>query len=232
VRFHHPLRVALSVVCLLIAQPGLMADPMYGCIGYIKLQNLNRRVWGPVNGECSGDLINCFPIPPFGHTVPWGNWGVNSNLNSKSNDRQYSGWRMNGDHEEWNTCTSEFPPPDGGYYNYQDDTTQTTDVGEEAYATSGTFAWNEFCTVYQDYVITIEGNYVDLYELDPCDEDEYIASMTYQDMSVTLSCTGSGVNATCTAESGWVDPSSINPNVVTAQARLKVDAHFGRLPGT
>jgi hypothetical protein len=67
--------------------------------------NRNRYVFGSVNAECSGDFMWC---PPFSHSVPWGNWGVDSNVGSRRNSDQFAGWRDFGS-LQWNSMYVRVP---------------------------------------------------------------------------------------------------------------------------
>lgn len=95
------------------------------CVVHFRMENRDRHCYKNVNAECSWD----------GHTVPWGNWGVRSNLGDKNNNEQFQGWypviqwpfplQL-----QWNSCYIEYPPPDDYYYN---DANYTEQHSEDTY---------------------------------------------------------------------------------------------------
>jgi len=109
---------------LLVAWAATLLSPVSAfaqtpvCRSYFTLQNQNRMVFGSVNTECA----------PSVHTVPFGNWGVMTPYDEPRDGAQFQGWCWSninpqcppiGDPRiEWNSCTSQFPPPDCSYYNH------------------------------------------------------------------------------------------------------------------
>jgi hypothetical protein len=62
-----------------------------------------------------------------------------------------------------------------------------------------------------------------MYELDGCgDGDEHVATANYPNTSVVLNCPfGSDF---CSSQTDWIDPTSVSPNVLTAQIQMYVEA--------
>jgi len=121
-RFGPPvLMSAMSVVVVaVISEPVLVhSQGELMCVATQYLANKDRNVDGPVNAECSGSL----------HNPPWGNWGVDSNWNSRLDADQFMGWKDTGGHHEWNSCTSEYLPGNCAYYNANFCGTQSTNRG-------------------------------------------------------------------------------------------------------
>ncbi|HKX28764.1 MAG TPA: hypothetical protein VJ302_13780 [Blastocatellia bacterium] len=73
------------------------------CTIYVGLVNHNRYAY-ETDEECSGPV----------HTVPWGNWGVNSNVGSVQDTDQFKGWRQSCSEVkvEWNSCSVNYAHPD------------------------------------------------------------------------------------------------------------------------
>lgn len=102
------------------------------CAISVTAQNKDRILLAPNQGvhitaECQGDFINGAPIigailggavgaligavigAVFNHSVPFGNWGVSSNVGTRKDGHQFQGWDY-GSKIEWNSCTRDFPP--------------------------------------------------------------------------------------------------------------------------
>lgn len=74
----------------------------YYCWVFFDMENKDRYCYGYVNTECS-----------WPHSVPFGNWGVDSNVGTRWDDHQFQGWYPTADKwMEWNSCYKDFPPPD------------------------------------------------------------------------------------------------------------------------
>ena len=102
------LAATLTVVAVLAAAPWLAAaqqPPQCQTTAYI--ENKTRRLTGAVDVECNECIY--WPIPMC-HSAPYGNWGVDSNLQSRTNDDQFRGWKNLDGHGQWNSCTSTWIP--------------------------------------------------------------------------------------------------------------------------
>lgn len=53
----------------------------WNCQHYVEMFNRDRHVYEAPNAECGGI-----------HTVPFGNWGVDSNYGSRQDTDQFAGW--------------------------------------------------------------------------------------------------------------------------------------------
>jgi hypothetical protein len=182
------------------------------CVLTQYLENQNRKVVGPVHEECNGSL----------HSAPFGNWGVDSNWNSRQDTNQFMGWKPLDSHWEWNSCTDEYPPPHFLYYNSDINTTQTSYQGIGVHAASQGPIANGSCAYvgFDGSVWGSSGNYMSLYELDLHDWDEHVATMYFPDVEFVMSCEYG--SQSCNGDSSWVDPTEVVPDVVSAQLRLTV----------
>lgn len=166
--------------------------------------------------------------PPFEHSVPFGNWGVDSIWGSRTNGDQFAGWKDENGQQQWNSCTYERPAPDPNHYNEDMWTTQRTDVGWRTVAGIPFLFEGIGCEVFDNYPITVQGVWMNLYELDGCDEDEYVATMTYNELNALAHCSGYQETSWCTSSGGAYLPSSVGPaGVVTAYATVGAGAYWG-----
>jgi hypothetical protein len=63
--------------------------------------------------------------------------------------------------------------------------------------------------------------YMGIYELDPVGADEFVAIGAWPNRSVVLSCPfGSNY---CEGESAWANQTNVNPNVLSAKIKLRVE---------
>lgn len=169
----NPLILVAVLLCLFRAdfQSARAWNP--ACHVVLRMVNANRLVLAPNQGfnitnECPGSI----------HSAPWGNWGVSSNVGTKQNGRQFDGWNCGSSFCEWNSCTSEFSPPNCTYYNYLGCTKQQTVTGSNTHGTvtflygtqcpweSGGYTFGG-CKGYDGHTITISSNFMTMYELDP-----------------------------------------------------------------
>ena len=173
-----------------------------GCIVFGNLENRNRSVYAPplINAECV-----------WPHSVPYGNWGVNSNHGSRQDGDQYQGFFPSDGHEEWNSCFDHTP------YTLQNTNQGNNDYGSFIVGWAGPgvpcYAMN-----LEGFVVTSTGNYMKLYELDPFDLDEWVATLSYPNVSATLTLSGGN----WTGQSNWVWSTHRNPDVSDAQIRLYI----------
>lgn len=141
-----------------------------GCRVVVYVETLNRRVWGPVTAECG-----------WFHPGPWGNWGVDSAYGSRTNGDQFAGWKYLDDHWQWNSCTTEWPPPNCDNYNYQNCENQTTDIGDTSYGVGfSEYLGGQSCADLQGYVYDVYSHQAQLYELDPVfPPDDYVSYILF-----------------------------------------------------
>ena len=128
---------SLGVSLLLLAIGSGAAPQAYpqGCEIEFSVFNKDRYVYGPVDAECS-----------LGHSRPFGNWGVKTEISDKLDGHQFQGWCQfkylcdnNDDCDwhctdrwyEWNSCTthSQWSPPNSDFYNYNNNTQQKSTRG-------------------------------------------------------------------------------------------------------
>jgi hypothetical protein len=216
--------VRLSVtatLCVLAAVTPAQAATVWGCIGHVKMFNEVRTVNGPVNAECPGDW------PP--HSVPFGNWGADTQWNVAYDGFQFAGWKDEGDGwREWNSCTSTYVAPDYIWYNANNYTTQETTLGWQEVADMHMYFENTYCDAFHGAVLTVSGAFMELWELDPWDEDEYVGTLYYNQLTAGVYCSGTGPGATCGTLSGASPPSSVYPNgVASAYGSIAANGWFG-----
>jgi hypothetical protein len=217
-------RGVAAVLCLLVAAMPAQAAVYWGCIGRLKMFNELRTVNGPVNAECSDDW-------PFPHSVPWGNWGADTQWNNRYDGFQFPGWKFLGGSDpwqEWNSCTNEFPAPDPGKYNANYNHTQASTLGWTEVAETWLYYEGVTCDAFNYQVITVQGAFMDLWELDPWDEDEFVATLSYNELTAGVYCTGVGQAATCGTLSGASPPSDVYPSgVASAYGSIGGNSYWG-----
>lgn len=83
------------------------------CTISIRMVNHNRYAYD-TDEECTRG------VGPFGHSVPFGNWGVSSNVGSKRDADQFKGWDKPCSEikVEWNSCSVAYAKPDCGLFNF------------------------------------------------------------------------------------------------------------------
>ena len=78
------LAVIITLAAALAAPPAAQW-PVPACQVTVSLENQLRRVTGTVMEECPGI-----------HSAPWGNWGVESDYDSRKDKDQFRGWKPQG----------------------------------------------------------------------------------------------------------------------------------------
>lgn len=96
---------ALTFLILLPVFALCASQPVFGqaqCVFSVSMVNHNRYAYDTAE-ECI-----------FPHTVPWGNWGVSSNVGSKRDADQFKGWDKPCSElkVEWNSCSRGYVKPD------------------------------------------------------------------------------------------------------------------------
>ena len=176
------------------------------------LENQLRRVTGAVMVECPGV-----------HSAPFGNWGVESDYESRRNTDQFRGWKPHwGTKGEWNSCTLQYY--DGEWVNdgrgKQKADGDDVRVGGEGPAGYG-FA--QTCRNYMPEVYTAEDVDMELWELDTLSPDDYITTLEYGDIDVRITCYD---DWDCRGESEWHTQNSVDSTGVSAKIRVKVRTYF------
>ena len=96
----------LSIVPQKIPSTGILY-----CYWYAVMENKDRYCYADdeniLRAECEW----------WHEDKPWGNWGVDSNIEPRCDGFQFEGWRWIDGKNQWNGCTDEYPPPDTYYYN-------------------------------------------------------------------------------------------------------------------
>jgi hypothetical protein len=110
------------------------------CVISIAMVNHNRYAY-ETDEECSGPV----------HTVPWGNWGVNSNMGRVRDADQFKGWRQSCSEVkvEWNSCSVNYAHPDANcerlnFPNWGN----TYPYPANGYPFSDSYGWNDAVPPY------------------------------------------------------------------------------------
>ena len=199
------------------------------CRVTVSFWNQKRRVTGPVSKECSRP-----------HSVPFGNWGVNSNYGARWDGDQFSGWLLEDRKRQWNSCTTDKvkfptggPHHDKDYRYYYNDpiparTKQKADPDDaRAYAvqlwdTGHPFEPNRSCQDVLPPLLVYSGLYMHLYELDgPIDSDDLTAKLSYPTHHVPITC-HSAWNCTGSSVEGWT-PRDSSTGQATANIRVTLE---------
>ena len=225
-------RPAITVFLFtLLSLPALGQGLWESCTVTVTGQNRNRLVNGAVNMECGAGL----------HSAPFGNWGVRSNYGSVKDTDQFRGWKwLDGPttKRQWNSCTTrvdQYRAPDPRYYTYPG----FRDQRSNDTVTHGTYTYrarrrncrlpvptNTDCSGMDGYRVNGGTNYMDIYELDWPDSDDFITRLSYRFTSVEFQdCTRNGCPERRTA---WQDQyfSRVSSSGVSAQMRMTASATF------
>lgn len=212
--------VALLCGCLSAVQAHAQ-QPV--CEVYLNTLNANRYVFGSVAAECT------YGCPPFHHSHPFGNWGVDSPASNRGDGYQFMGWATYNPYcgetmntPEWNSCT-EYGGGSPSYFNYAGNTQQFS--GEERWVGQQVrpFLTDEYagCTVVDGWTMVFTNNDMYLYELDAPGSDQLVTILSFPDASVTLSCNP----VECTDTYG-PDVASYANSVASATMRLWAVASY------
>ena len=219
-------RMVAAGVAVLLTSGVLMPTLLWAATCTIDVGFINRKRFVPGNVD-----EECGP----GHTPPWGNWGVTSNVGGRRNADQFAGWKRKGGHRQWNSCTTDYPwrntdPDHEDFYNhpltnYQYKTEQRSDPMDEQHYASHRFTGpiGVPCDeVYLSGVYTSRDIYMHLYELDAGGifggADDKITKLRYGDIHVPISCTGAWA---CEGRSAWTWPIEGHSDV-TAQVQIRM----------
>lgn len=233
--------IALAVAALAIGPtihgqidpPDISAWPH--CYKRYEFFNTNRRLTGAVNAECYKG--------PFGHSAPFGNWGVVAPYTPLYDGFQFPGWKWLGGWRQWNSCTTnvqEYEAPSGCWVYYNDGKTTGNlcytqkSTNQALYAKSTTTYYHvagtpEYaCTSIVSGAVVFNNLYMHIYELDSWvfnplngDSDE-VTKLRYPTVSVPITCNSS--SDTCTGSSGWYahNWSKVPATGVTAKIKASV----------
>jgi hypothetical protein len=207
------------VTALASIASGQTQPEVYGCEMTIYTWNADRKVTGAVNTECG-------PI----HSVPWGNWGVDSNFQGRMDGHQFDGWKVlsGSSWHQWNSCTWEYQAPDCWHYNGDACMTQQTTRGDNLFGQTWNGYWADYtCDALIGQVVSVNGLYMELWEIDPhWNDDEHVATLDYPTVYLTMTnCDQMG----CSDKGDYFEPTSVNPNVATAKVAISQEARYNRI---
>jgi hypothetical protein len=119
------------------------------CVVRVELVNHNRYAYHTAE-ECEAGF----------HSVPWGNWGVNSNAGRRTDTDQFKGWHQpcSQTKVEWNSCSSRFQYRTADYLNFPDPNLY---LGYPLfYPWRDDYSWNDFVAPF--------GNATNVDQYSPC----------------------------------------------------------------
>lgn len=121
---------------LLIAYVSCLIQPAFAqprCTVSVQMVNHNRYAYETAE-ECSRLF----------HSVPWGNWGVSSNIGSKQDTDQFKGWRQPCSQlkVEWNSCSENSRYRSPNYLNFPNQVV-TYPYPANGYPFSDPYLWND-----------------------------------------------------------------------------------------
>lgn len=169
-----------------------------GCLILATWHNDVRRVGRPVNVECRGI---------HAQDDHRGNWGVASHRSRPVDGFQFAGWDRRDGWLTWQSCTRNYPPPNGTHYNDPStgySTQKAHPDNDRIYGyEADRGASRRSCQAINKGVYTFLDNYMTLYELDWPDGDDKVADLIYGDISVPVTCSGPW---NCSGSSAWISP--------------------------
>ncbi len=129
---------------------------------------------------------------PFCHTVPFGNWGVSSNVGSKQDGNQFEGWDPGCSYTtpreqvQWNSCSVDYvkPDPDCRRLNFPD-TSGLFPYPANGYPFSDRFFYNNFVPPY--------GNSRCVDQYSPCGPNIYGTGTVTVGVSAQVDNDGDGI---------------------------------------
>ena len=190
-------------------------------------ENRTRRVFGTnIAAECLDD----------GHSVPFGNWGVDSNGGAPRNGYQFPGWEKECPRVfgipiyipfycnllQWNSCTRDHSPTVYPQYYTGNGYIQVPRPDNTAVHASDTSQGHDGVTCRnKSTVASFVGNHMTLWELDPGKgraNDDQVANLTYPNINIPLTCS---TEWDCHGSSAWLSPSD-GASAVSADIRIRV----------
>ena len=181
-RQHHRSRrgvvlAALGAVALAaLVQPTEAQWFLPACRIDVSLENQLRRVTGAVMTECSGII----------HSAPFGNWGVESNYDSRKDTDQVQGPEAmvvhQGPMELLHVAVYDGPWTNDGCGKQKADPDDIRVAGKEPYYGDRLVT----CRDYMGEVYTAEDMEMGLWELDRFSRDAHITTLEYGDIDVRI----------------------------------------------
>lgn len=169
--------LALLFLCGCLSYPSQSASAQAVCVFRSDLVNHNRYAYD-TSEECS-----------FPHSVPFGNWGVSSNVGSKRDANQFQGWNKPC-YElkvEWNSCSVDYVKPD---YNCQrlnfPNPSNTAPYPANGYPYSDRFAHN-------NYVALVGGTDYCVDQYSPCGPNTHGGATVSMGVSNIVDYDGDGI---------------------------------------
>ncbi len=219
-RFPALVAAVATAVLLILATTSFLEARGNRCYLGAHFYNKERKI-----GRGAYIREECSTMLPDIHSAPFGNWGVNSAWGSRKDGNQFRGWEPNRRYTQrhWNSCTPQFPPPHNDYYNAEGGWSQEWNPkSTEHYASGWVLRGSRGLScryIHDGSVWTSRNNYMKLYELDQYDRDEKVATLSYGNVHVEISCNGAW---DCSGESDWASPTYVNPQLSKVSAKIQI----------
>ena len=206
---------AIAAVAMLLT-PSIVevVDAASRCYLGGHLYNRNRQL--TTGARISAECPKPYPIPNI-HSPPFGNWGAWSRFGGRRDTTQFAGWKWKESKWQWNSCTThiDHDPPQAGEYNMPRSDPrwwQETRVGTKRVNSAWLDRGGRGQTCRQRWdnrVYTFNNLTVVLYELDPWDRDEKVATLRHSTMRARLNCSSTWK---CEGGTPWKRPRSVSPS--------------------
>lgn len=175
-------RLLAPLVMLFICCSGSLT-PVFGqaqCVISLNMVNNSRYVYAS-DEECGY-------VWPFEHSVPFGVWGIDSNVGAKQNADQFDGWwkPCSDLRVDWNSCANDYVKPDSGQRLNFPDAAGLYPYPANGYPFTDSYAWN-------DTVPLVGGNSRCVDQYSPCGANVYGSAGTSVGVSPVVDYDGDGV---------------------------------------
>lgn len=173
-------------------------------------------------------VISAPEVEDWPHTVPWSNWGVDSNLGPRYDGHQFDGWHSSGGWYEWNSSSDDHPNPNCAYYNANACYDQESATGPNQYATVLMGDWwvdepqgdaAGGCLQIEGLTFGATENFMKIYDLDPYDWDDYVGALQFPNLTATLDCDDPFY---CNGASQWTSYSGRVGHPLEASIRMRL----------
>ena len=194
------------------------------CAWTAEFTNTRRRLKGSLDQECPK-----WYLPEWlEHSVPWGNFGVNSRYQRRRDSDQWAGWHPKDGFRQWSACTKgEHAPPNPEFYNDGGGWTQRSSPDRVHWHATHRRRGprGRTCDSLYGNVYVYRNVYMTLYELDaggfPFGGDDKVTTLRFGNVSVPVNCGNDDWH--CSGVSRWIS-SRRNSN---ASGQLRIGLRTG-----